>query len=312
MTHKHIPFGFLVTLCLAMSVVFFGCAGPKRARPTRSDRALAEATAAARTAFGQDRIDQAAALYKVALKRARALDKPSAIGEAAYNLSACLLRLHQYDRARVLLAEARHELARSDSPLADVLILQARAAHLAGDNSEVGAFIHQLREDPRAKPSAVHLCQAAVLEGQIACDDQDWVLATNLLQQAIDLLGLETDNLLQAQLTGLKARIAMGTRDFRTAAESWERQADLLRDAHQYRALSAVLAHAGDARAKLNEHRLAADRLYRAARCAAGWGETASATEWASAALAAARQADDAVLTKLAQSLLTEFSDDLP
>jgi len=307
MTGKYSRISLLITLHLGVSVVFLGCSGPRRTRAVRGDRAFYEATSAARTAFGQERIEQAANLYELALKRARVMDKASAVGEAAYNLSACLLRLHQYDRARVLLVEAGHELARVDSPLADVLILQGRAAHLAGDDSEAEGFIQQLREDSRAEPSAAHLCQAAILEGRIACDNEDWALATDTLRQAIGLLGLNADRLLEAQLAGLKARIAMSRRDFRTAAESWEHQADLLRRAHQYRALSAVLAQAGEARSELKEYRVAADLLYRASRSAAGWGQTASAKKWAQAALVSARQADAPILIELAQSVLSEF-----
>lgn len=297
----------LVPLYLGAMSLCFGCASPPPAKRAQSDRTLAETTVAARTAFQQDRIEEAATLYTLALKRARALDRPSAIGDAAYNLAACLLRRHEYDRASTLLAEASHELTRDDAPLADVLLLQARTAYLTGDGPTAGTFIHRLRTDSRSQPSASHLGQAAMLEGQMACDRGDWVAATDLLQKARDVLGPGADTLLQAQLAALAGRIAIGTHDLRAAAEAFDRQADLFRDARQYRALSSVLAQAGDARAALNEHGLAADRLYRAARSAAAWDETASAKQWALAALAAARQANDAVIAHLAESLLSEF-----
>ena len=150
----------LVTLCLGVMSLYFGCAGPPPAKRAQSDRAFAETTVAARTAIQQDRIDEAATLYTLALKRARALDQPPAIGDTAYNLAACLLRRHEYERACTLLAEASHELARGDAPLADVLLLQARTAHLAGDGLAAGIFIHQLRADSRSQPSVAHLAQA--------------------------------------------------------------------------------------------------------------------------------------------------------
>jgi hypothetical protein len=302
----------LVTLCLGVLGIPFGCAGPPSVRRTQSDRTLAETTAAARTAFQQDRIDEAVTLYTLALKRARALDESSAIGDAAYNLAACLLRRHEYERASALLAEASYELACRDAPLADVLLLQARTAYLAGTGLAAGNFIHQLRTDSRSQPSVSHLAQAAMLEGRMACDRGDWDAATDLLEGARDALGPDADTLLQAQLAALAGRIAVGTHDLHAAAEAFDKQVDLLRDAHQYRALSSVLAQAGDARAVLNEHGLAADRLYRAARNAAAWGETASAQKWALAALASARQADDAGIVYLAESLLSEFEADHP
>ena len=308
MTATHFwPCSLLVTLCLGAVGILFGCAGPPPAKQAQSDRTLAETTVAARAAFQQDRLDEAVTLYTLALQRARALDQPSAIGDTAYNLAACLLRRHEYDRASALLAEASHELARDDAPLADVLLLQARTACLAGDGAAAEIFIHRLRTDSRSQPSASHLGQATVLEGRMACDRGDWIAATDLLQKARDVLGPDAETLLQAQLAALAGRVAIGTHDLRAAAKAFDRQADLLRDARQYRALSSVLAQAGDARVDLNEYGPAADRLYRAARNAAAWDETASAEKWALAALAAARQADDAVIVRLAESLLSEI-----
>ncbi len=127
------PNALLAILCLGTLAVPFGCASSPPAQPVRDDRVLDEASIAARAAFQQDRIDEAAKFYTLALNRARALDLPSAIGDAAYNLGACLLRQHKYKRAQALLAEARHELARADVPLADVILLQARAARQDGD-----------------------------------------------------------------------------------------------------------------------------------------------------------------------------------
>ena len=309
MTLAHIrPSSLLLILCLGALAVPFGCANPPSAKPVKGDRVLNEATFAAQTAFQQDRPDEAATFYTLALKRARALDQPSAIGQAAYNLAACLLRLHKYDRARALLAEASYELARDGSPLADVLLLQARAAHLAGDAQAAGIFLHQLRTNSNSKPSAEHSAQAVILEGQMACDRNDWKGARDLLRHARDVLGPNPDPLLRVQLAALDGRLAIGTHDLRAAADAFDRQADLLRYAGQYHALSAVLAQAGDAHAALNEHALAADRFYRAARTAAAWNETKSAKKWALAALTAARQADDAVIVSLAESLLSEFT----
>jgi len=310
MTSKPANLVSYVILCLGAPLVFIGCAGPKRVPPIEADRAFTEATIAARAAFQQNRLDQAAALYEIALRRARALDESSMIGEAAYNLAACRLRLQQHERARPLLTEAGHALARSGPALADVLILQARAAHLAGDDSEARAFIQQLRGDPSAQPTPAQLCQVAIIEGQTACKNQDWVLATDLLRQAREVLGPGAGSLLKAQLAGLAATIALGTRDFRTAAASLDQRAALLREAKQYWALGAALAQAGEAYRELEEYGLAADHLYRAARCAAGWGETASTKRWAQAALAIARQADDALLSELIQGLLLEFAED--
>ena len=299
-------------LCLGVLECICGCAGSPPAKLVHGDRTFAEATIVAHTAFQQDRIDEAATLYKLALKRAHALDQPSAIGDAAYNLAACMLRLRKYDRARTLLTEAGHELARCDSPLADVLLLQARAAHLAGDVHAADVFIHQLRTDPKSKPLAEHLGQAIILEGHMACDRHDWSSAVDLLEQARDYLGPDTDASLQAHLAGLAGRIATGTQDLRAAAEAFDKQAELLRRAGHYRAISPAIAKAGEAYLALNEHNLAADYFYRAARNAAAWDDNVRAKEWALVALSAARDTDDTIIARLVESLLSELTIDQP
>lgn len=304
--------GFLFTiLFLSVSGGIYGCGDLQREKTVKSDRIFAESSTAARAAFAQDRIDEAVSFYTRALNRARAMDQSGAIGNAAYNLAACMLRLKQYDRAQALLAEAGHELVRSDLPLADVLLLQARTAYLAGDAQGSSIFVHQLQTDSRSKPSPEHMAQAVMLEGQMACDLHDWSSASDLLNQARDDPLLSADILLQSQLASLAGRIALGKGDLKAAVKALERQAGLLRHAGHYRALSPVLAQAGEAYLVLNEHDLAADRLYRAARIAAAWGDTASARKLATAALHAGSKAEDSAIVRLAESLLSEITNRL-
>jgi tetratricopeptide (TPR) repeat protein len=301
--------GFLFTIFfLSVSGGMYGCVDSQRGKIVKNDRIFAEASSAARDAFAQDRTAEAVSLYILALNRARAMDQSEAIGNAAYNLAACLLRLKQYDRARALLAEARHELVRRDLPLADVLLLQARAACLAGDVQGASLFVHQVQTGSQSKPSSEHMAQAVMLEGRMACDRQDWSRAADLLNQARDYPLLGADTLLQAQFASLAGRIALGEGDFKAAVKALERQAGLLRHAGRYRALSPVLAQAGEAYSVLNEHDLAADRLYRAARIAAAWGDTAAAEKFATAALHAGSKAGDSAIPRLAKALLAEIT----
>ena len=296
------------TIWLAAAGALCGCAGFTSAKQSRGDRVLVETTAAARDAFEQERTEQAAALYKFALQRARAMDQPLAIGDASYNLAACLLRLGQYDRVRILLDEASYELERGHAPLADVLLLGARAAHLSGDSAAAATLLRRLRTDPGSRPSPPHLAQAALLEGHMACDRRDWMAARSLLRQARAVRSSAADPLLQAQVAALTGRVAVGTQEMRIAAEAFDRQADLLRRARQYRVISAALARAAEAYATLREHDIAADRFYRAARSAAASGDTTSAKKWASAALAAAQQAGDPAIIHLIESLICELT----
>lgn len=296
----------LATLWLGALGIPLGCADLPPERP-RGDRDLAEAAAAGRAAFDQDRIEEAVTFCALALKRARAMDQPAAIGDAAYNLAACHLRLRQYDRARALLGEAKHELARCDASLADVLLLEARAAYLAGDAAAADALLGQLRTDPRSRPDAAHNAQASILTGQIAGDRGDWPAAKDSLQHAREALGPDPDDMLKARLAALAGRIAMEAKDLPTAAEAFDTQADMLRRAGQFRALGTALARAGEAYTALDKHDAAADRLYRAARNAAAWGQAGAARKWAGAALVAARRAGNDAVVRLVESLLSEF-----
>jgi len=303
--------GFLVTIiCLGVLGTLCGCANSQRKRIDKTDRIYSESSSAARAAFAQERVDEAVSFYTLALKRARAMDQSEAIGNAAYNLAACVLRLKQYDRAQALLAEANHEFLQSNIPLADVSLLQARTAYLAGDAQAAGIFIHQIKTNPKLKPSAEHMVEAFILDGQMACDRNDWSSAADLLNKAQGYSKLNVDSLLQAQFSSLTGCIALGRRDFKAAVNAFEQQADLLRRSGQYRALSSVLAQAGEVYSVLNEHDLAADRLYRAARIAAEWSDTASAMELAKEALNAANKAEDSTIVRLAESLLFEISND--
>ena len=263
MTHIRFRPSFLIKiLCLGVLECICGCAGSPPAKLIHGDRTFTETTTAAHTAFQQSRIDEAATLYKLALKRAHALDQPSAIGDAAYNLAVCMLRLRKYDRAQTLLTEAGHELARIDSPLADILLLQARAAYLVGDIGAADIFIHQLRTDPKSEPLSVHLGQAFILEGHMDYERHDWSVAGELLEQARDYLQPDAEALLQAHEAGLVGRIASGTRDYHAAVEAFEKQAELLRRTGHYRDISTAVAKAGEAYLALNKHNLAAAYFY--------------------------------------------------
>ena len=302
----------ITILCLAVLECICGCSSSPPAKIVQRDRTFTETTIAAHTAFQQGRLDQAATLYKLALKRAHALDQPSAIGDAAYNLAACMLRLRKYDSARTLLTEAHHELARIDSHLADILLLQARTAYLAGDVNEAEIFIHQLRTGPESQPLSEHLAQCFILEGHIACERQDWSIAKESLEQVRDYLQPDPVASLQAHEAGLVGRIASGTQDYQDAVKAFENQAELLRSAGHYSAIGSAIAEAGQAYLALNKHELAADCFYRAARNAAAWDDDTKAKEWALAAISAARETDDTIITRLVESLMSEITIDQP
>lgn len=304
--------GFLVTIiCLCFGGGLWGCVDSQQVKKTlKNDRIYEESSSAARAAFAQNRIKEAINFYTLALKRARAIDQSEAIGNAAYNLAACVLHIKQYDRAQTLLEEANHEFYQSNSSLPDVLLLQARTAYLVGNTQAANSFIYQIKTNPKLKTTADHMAQASILEGQMACDRNDWSSATELLSKAQGYSELNDDSFLQAQLASLTGRIDLGINDLNAAVNAFERQADLLRRSGKYRSLSSALAQIGHVHSALNEHSLAADYLYRAARIAAAWGDTTFAKEWTNEALIAANKAGDSIIARLAESLLSEITND--
>ena len=94
--------GFWVTIiCFCLLGAFWGCTGSQQRKKTvKNDRIYEESSAAARAAFAQNRIKEAISFYTLSLKRARAMDQSELIGDAAYNLAACVLHIKQYDYPR--------------------------------------------------------------------------------------------------------------------------------------------------------------------------------------------------------------------
>lgn len=191
---------------------------------------------------------------------------------SAISLAACLIGLGQYDRARPLLTEACLELTRQGRPIADILLLRAKADYLAGNLADAQFALQQLKTDKRSRPTAGHMIQADFIAGRMACDIQDWRAATDLIEKIQVCPILPTDKLLQARLASLKGHVAMGKSDYKTAAGMFELQVDLLRGSRQFRALGPALARAADAYLAENRFDPGADRLYQAARMAEEWG----------------------------------------
>jgi Tfp pilus assembly protein PilF len=297
------PFFLALLLCLAAGLGQ-GCAAPKMNKPTVEDASHTEYSAAARTAFSQGRLDQAVDYYTLALQRARKTSRSDAIANSAVSLAACLIGLGQYDRARLVLTEARLELTRQGLPIADVLLLRAKAGYLAGDLAEAQDFIHQLKTDKRSRPTAEQKIQAVVIDGRMACDRQDWQAATNLIEKIQACPLLSADLLLQARLASLKGHVAMGKSDYKTAARMFELQVDLLRRSRQFRALGPALARTADAYLADNRFDPGADRLYQAARMAEEWGDTHGARQLAQRSLDAAVRAGNPGIELLSRSIL--------
>ena len=113
-------FGTLVLLALV------GCATSPTSTAPSGDKEISRTSNLARIAFEKGSIAKAIDLYEKVLKRARATDNATEIGNTAYNLALCRIILGQYDQASASLAEAQTAFKRSrGSSPADVLLLEA-------------------------------------------------------------------------------------------------------------------------------------------------------------------------------------------
>jgi len=89
-----------IYLCLT------GCSSTPKTADEPPDPHWATAMRTARAEFARGRPEQAATTYRRALSRARAIDDPTCISDAAYNLAACLTCLDEHEQARPFLREA--------------------------------------------------------------------------------------------------------------------------------------------------------------------------------------------------------------
>lgn len=289
-------------VCVALLAGMSGCGSPYRG--ISRDAEFASATTAARLAFAQGQVERATQLYERALARARGMDNPEGISDAAYNLAMCLTEMRQYARARVQLAEAKAEALRAGSGIIDVLLVEAAVARLQGSPNEARALADEvLRRKPA--PKDAQRLQVHLLRSEIACDAGDAVAAAAELARVSNATGYSLP--LQARLAQVRGRIDLLERNWTAAARGFDREAGLLRQARRYRSMSEALAAAARAYQAAGADGPAADLYYRAARSSFGLGDAAESRNLIAAAISAARRAGAADLERLAVSLSSEI-----
>lgn len=304
------------TAWLAVSLALAACAAPVSQRrpagapadqPMSADVEFAQLMSGGRVAYDRGLIEQAAGLYQQALQRARLMDVAAAIGDAAYNLAACRIRLGQLDPAHALLAEAKAEIASIHGNIADVQLVQAKLARLQGSPDAALMFADQVLSGPGSNPSDGHRLEVYLLRGEIACDRKDANLAARELQTAATYADRAADTTLLAGLSRLAGRIHLLKKEPIMAAQAFDREASLLRHAEQYAQMMHALKHAAEAYLLAGNDGLAADRFFRTARSLFAQGELAAAGRLAQRSLAAAEKAGDQPAMARATALLAEI-----
>ena len=286
-----------------------GCAsapkGPAAARVR--DGELVRLEDRARHVFEREAAAQAANLYAGVLRRARALDDAEEIGNAAYNLAVCLVAAGRYDEAAGFLRESAKELGRARVNLADVLVVQARVAQMRGEAEEALRFAGEVFANQGSDPGPAHRAEVALLRGEVACARGRTDQARVLWGEARALLRANPEQSLVAGverlggvILGLEGRPERGAQALDGGGGAGGAGGRLLKRGGGW-------GGAGDAWRLAGKERLAADRLFRAARSGLAQGVREPATRWQRQAVELAERAGDEVLAREARRLGAEI-----
>jgi tetratricopeptide (TPR) repeat protein len=273
-----------------------GCGGPAPAPPNpNADAQFDLYVSSAQLQFRGDSIPLAATAYARALARAEAMDNPTDISSAAYDLAICRAAMGDYPAALSLLQEAQHEAVRAGSSTTNIQLARTRIDLLQHDWKNA---MQSADEVLAGKPDDVQRLEAWILRGSAHCQANDLAGARDDLKQVDALVAKASDPTLTANRSGLSGQIHLMDKDFSAAMADFDSQAELCRENHAYREMARALTKAGRAAVLAGKPQQAADRLYRAARCG-----TADAADLRAQALAAAQAAGDQNLIQLISSL---------
>ncbi len=248
-------------------VVISGCAtgSPDEERPDHRDNdpMIVQLSDTARQAFDQGEISKAVVMYRRALDRARAMDNSREIAAIAYNLSACLIALEDWDAAVKLLAEAEREARLAGEPVGPVMLL---AAETARRQEQAGAAEAILDRMEAAKVSDDIRGQAYVLRAHIACDRGDAARAAAHVQRASGYLAKSNRPGWDGALAEVSGRIAELSGAWAEAGAYYDREASAMQRARRLPEMALALEKAGRNYVKAERIDTAVDRFFRAAR----------------------------------------------
>jgi len=244
-----------------------GCRGPSVTQEhVVADAFYNRVSVSARAAFQRGDIPRAEELYEQALDRARAMDRASEIGLAAYHLAICRIALGEAVDGLALLREADRALERTGEDRVPVWIAEAEAARSIGDRTTASTRLDQALQALDRRREQAWRAQIHVLQALIAIDETRWAEAEAALASAETSVRRDTPPRLLARIAEVQGRILLQAGEMREAAAAFDREADLYRDAARFADMTRARSRAAQAFARAGEHAEAADRFYRAAR----------------------------------------------
>jgi tetratricopeptide (TPR) repeat protein len=308
MKKQTLPFALALGLCgLVFYLMLTGCAGPAPDTAVEIDSGFSRSMTTGRLAFDQGLIEQAARFYQQALRRARAMDSAPQIGDAAYNLAACWIRLNQLEKARDLLEEAKTEISSINGNTLDIQLVEAKVARLQGNPEEALMLADQVLSSSGPYLSDNLRLQLFLLRGRIVCEKDDSALALQELQKAKSIARLVSDPPLQADVSALAGCIHLIKNEPIMAAKEFDSETKLLRQAKRYPEMAHALQNAAEAYLSSGNYSLAADRFFRAARSTFAQGQNSAAMKLGHLARSAADKAEDQSAIIRVQALLDEI-----
>ena len=294
----------LARLMLA-ALLLAGCSGPRSSRVSApdGDAEYRRLSRLGRDAHEKGSLAQAEILYRKAHQRARALDAPAQIGNAAYNLGAVLIARDEAVEAWPLLDEAEVELSRAGQDPVDVWLVKARLALAEERTADAIDWLDAVDASDEADPAS--RAQAALLRGELACEAGDAKEASKQLEHARQFT-TQSDLFFGAQIERLHGKVALLEQRYGDAAAAFAREAGSYRSAAQPLAMAQALVRAADASAQADDKHAAAERLYRAARSLLAQGRAGMAQQIISRGVELAAECDDKVLQAQLRRLASE------
>lgn len=296
----------LITIAMFTSV---GC-GSRQTAPQGPpvDKDLERTNRAARTAFKNGQIQQAANLYRQTLERAYLRDDLAAAIDARYNLAVCLTLLQSDQEALALVIQARAELSRAGQPLpTDILLLEATILYRLGKSQAAWLLTEDILQVTDTVPSAVQ-SKTHFLRGLIANERGDLLK----LREEITALANSNSPVIRADREELIGHLSLTERRWNEAVLAFDEAAALRRQILDYRGMVKALAKAGEACERAGRSVPASRRYLRAGQSTALQGNSGQAQIWLTRAAQLAEQGGDENIAQEARLQLAQLQKDQP
>ena len=298
----------LIRLLIVISLFTSAGCGSRQIAPAGPpvDKDLERTNRAARTAFENGRVQQAADLYRQTLERAYLRDDLTAAIDAKYNLAVCLTLLQSDREALELVEQAGEELTRAGQPVTpDILFLEATIRYRLGQSQEAWQLTEVILKDPDKIPSVAQ-SQTQYLRGLIANDRGD----PATLKTEITALGKSDSPVVRADREELIGHLALMERSWNEAVLAFDEAAALRRQMLDYRGMVKALAKAGEASERAGRLVPASRRYLRAGQSAALQDNAEQARMWLTHAALLAAQGGDENIAREARLQLAQLQND--